>query len=194
MGDTAASTKPTIVLIPGSFIHSSHYIPTLQPLKDAGLSIHVLDPPCYYSKKSNLPTMSDDAAFIAAFVEKLADAGEEVVLVSHSYGGTPASECMKGLSVEERKKQGKKGGVARLAYITAVVPKVGGGLADTLVGGEQIPFEADAVSPGSLSCHVAVESVSSDLVPKSLSLGVLMGSHRMAGCSTHSPKSHSMCA
>lgn len=154
MGDTDASKKPTIVLIPGSFVHSSHYTPTVQPLRDAGISVHVLDPPCFYSKKPTLPTMSDDAAFIASFVEKLADAGEEVVLAAHSYGGTPASECIKGLTVEERKAQGKKGGVVRLAYITAVVPKVGNALAETIAGGEPIPMEVDAVSLGSLPCHV----------------------------------------
>lgn len=143
----SASKKPTIVLIPGSFLHSSHYTPTIQPLHDAGVSIHILDPPCYHSKKpGDLPTMYDDASFISSFVEKLADQGEEVVLVSHSYGGTPTTEGLKGLSVAERRKQGRKGGVVRLAYITAVVPKVGGGLADTMVGGVQVPLEPDAVS------------------------------------------------
>ena len=139
-----SSEKPTIVLIPGSFLHSSHYTPTLQPLMDAGLSIHVLDPPCYYAKKPNLPTMYDDAAFIANYVTQLADQGKEVVLVAHSYGGTPASECIKDLSKEARQRNGKQGGVIRLAYITAVVPKVGSGLAETMVGGAQIPLESDA--------------------------------------------------
>ncbi|KAF3043775.1 hypothetical protein E8E12_010098 [Didymella heteroderae] len=144
-----ATKKPTIVLIPGSFLHSLHYAPTLQPLIDGGISVHVLDPPCYYTKKpGDLPTMYDDASFVATFIENLADQGHEVVLVSHSYGGTPASECMKGvdgcgLSVGARQKQGKRGGVVRLAYMTAVVPKVGGGLADTMVGGVTVPLEAD---------------------------------------------------
>lgn len=151
-----APKKPTIVLIPGSFVHSSHYDPTLQPLRDKGLSIHVLDPPCYHTKKPGPPpTMHDDAAFITDFVEGLADKGEEVVLVSHSYGGTPASECMKGadgsgLSVDARRKVGKRGGMVRLAFVTAVVPKVGGALADTM-GVVEVPMEADEVS---LDCTV----------------------------------------
>lgn len=145
--------QPTIVLIPGSFLHSSHYDPTLQPLRDKTLSIHVLDPPCYHTKKPGPPpTMLDDAAFITDFVESLADRGEQVVLVSHSYGGTPASECMKGrdgsgLSVDARRKAGKSGGIVRLAFVTAVVPKVSSGLADTM-GVVKVPMEADEVSLG----------------------------------------------
>ena len=143
--------KPIVVLIPGSFLHSSHYTPTLQPLIDAGLSIHVLNPPCYYAKKPGPPpTMYDDASFIANFVEGLADKGEEVVIVSHSYGGTPASEAVKGLTVAERRKKGKEGGVVRLAFVTAVVPKVGGGLADTM-GVVEVPMEVDEVSWCALS-------------------------------------------
>lgn len=89
--------------------------------------------------------MYDDATHVASFITRLADAGEEVVLVAHSYGGTPASECMSGLSVESRRKEGKEGGVRRLGYVTAVVPKVGGGLAETMVGGVQVPLEPDEV-------------------------------------------------
>lgn len=143
----ASPRKPTVVLIPGSFINSAYYTPTIQPLRDAGVTVHLLDPPCYYSKKPGPPpTMYDDASFIASFVSKLADASEEIVLVAHSYGGAPASESLAGLSLLERQKHGKPGGVVRLAYITAVVPKVGNGLADTMIGGIQVPLEVDEVS------------------------------------------------
>lgn len=126
-------------------MHSSHYTPTLQPLIDAGIKVHILDPPCYYTKKPGpVPTMQDDASFIAAFVSQLADAGEHIVLVSHSYGGTPSSESVAGLSASERAKNGKPGGIVRLAYITAVVPKQGNGLAETMTGGMQVPLEPDS--------------------------------------------------
>lgn len=152
-----ASKKPAIVLVPGSFCHSSHYAPGLKPLQDAGVSVHILDPPTYHSKKTgDLPTLHDDASFIAKTVEKLADQGEEVVLVAHSYGGTPASESIKGLSVSERKEQGKPGGVVRLAYISAVVPKVGEGMGETMVGGVQVPLEPDEVSVSMLKCETDI--------------------------------------
>lgn len=136
--------NPTIVLVPGSFCHSSLYIPTLQPLIASGHKIHILDPPCFYSKKPGpAPTMRDDASFIAAFVTQLADAGERIVLAAHSYGGVPSSQSIKGLSLSERAWEGKQGGVVRLAFVTAVVPKQGSTLPETLGGGVPVPVEVD---------------------------------------------------
>jgi hypothetical protein len=43
-----------------------------------------------------------------------------------------------------REAQGKKGGVVRLAYLTAVVPKVGDNLVATIAGGAP-PMEPDEV-------------------------------------------------
>jgi pimeloyl-ACP methyl ester carboxylesterase len=78
--------------------------------------------------------MYDDAEYIAELATELADQGKDIVLMSHSYGGTPASQSMKGLSRSERAKAGKKGGVVRLAYMTALVPEegvpAGGAMAD----------------------------------------------------------------
>ena len=76
--------------------------------------------------------MADDAAFLAGEIAKLADAGARVVVISHSYGGIPATECVKGLSVKERRAEGKEGGVVRLGYMTALVPEVGQAAQDVL--------------------------------------------------------------
>ena len=76
-------------------------------------------------KKPGLPSVADDAAAIKQTVNKFADEGKDVVLIAHSYGGTPTSESIKGVSKVEREKEGKKGGVVRVAYMTALVPAVG---------------------------------------------------------------------
>lgn len=71
------------------------------------------------------PSMYDDAAHIHAVVSGLADEGRDVVIVAHSYGGTPVSESLKGLSKTDRQKNEKQGGVVRVGYIAALVPAVG---------------------------------------------------------------------
>lgn len=76
--------------------------------------------------------MYDDAAFIAKEVQVLVDKGKDVVLICHSYGGTPASQSTKGLSKAERLAEGKDGGIVRLAYMTAVVPTLGASAQDVL--------------------------------------------------------------
>lgn len=78
--------------------------------------------------------MYDDAAQIAQVVEKLADEGKEVIVLGHSYGGVPVTESVKGLSKEERQKQGKKGGIIWLAYMTCLVPEYGANAASVLAG------------------------------------------------------------
>ena len=65
----------------------------------------------------------------------------------------PASQAMKRLSKYERAKAGKKGGVVRLAYMTAVVPAegvaAGGALADPdapqQTTGAMVPDEVCAI-------------------------------------------------
>ncbi|KAH8728951.1 Alpha/Beta hydrolase protein [Phaeosphaeriaceae sp. PMI808] len=138
---------PTLVLVPGSFGSSEMYDPVVLPLRQRGYDIHVLDPPCYprgYKKGAPAPSMYDDARFISEYITGIADkTGNNVVLLAHSYGGTPASESLEHVTAFKRSAQGKKGGVVRIAYITAVVPQVGGSPATTLNAGSFPPLEAD---------------------------------------------------
>ncbi len=84
------ATYPTVVLVPGSFVYSSMYEPLLVPLREKGYTTYSLDPPCYpksYKENSPAPTMFDDAKFIHDFIEKLADKGQELLILAASYGG-----------------------------------------------------------------------------------------------------------
>lgn len=133
MSTTAHSTE--LVIVPGSFSSSKLYDVMVDPLRAKGYTVHVLDPPCYpesYKKGTPSPSMYDDAAFVNAFVTKLADQGKDIVLMAHSYGGVPTSQSLKGVTKKERAEQGKKGGVVRAAYITSIVPKIGENLATVI--------------------------------------------------------------
>jgi hypothetical protein len=46
--------------------------------------------------------------------------------------GIPATQSLDGISKAARSAQGKKGGVVRLAYLTALAPKLGDNLASTI--------------------------------------------------------------
>ena len=87
------------------------------------------------------PTMYDDASFVAKEVQVLVGEGKNVILICHSYGGTPTSQSTKGLSRAERQAEGKEGGIVRLAYMTAVVPALGASAQDVLADlPAQLPF------------------------------------------------------
>ncbi|KAF2847040.1 alpha/beta-hydrolase [Plenodomus tracheiphilus IPT5] len=142
------SESPVLVLVPGSFSTVDMYNPLVEPLREKGYTIHVLQPPCYPANwkagtTTPAPGLADDAKFVNDFVEKIANEGNEVVLLAHSYGGVPASECLKGITAKERTAQGKKGGVVRIAYMTCVIPRVGENLGTVMAAGQGaiIPIE-----------------------------------------------------
>ncbi|KAJ9612416.1 hypothetical protein H2200_004013 [Cladophialophora chaetospira] len=124
-------SKPSILLVPGSFVFPHYYNHIFDAVRAKGYEIRGLHNPTVglgtlQGRPGKPPTMYDDASFIAEEVEKLADEGKDVILIGHSYAGIPVSQCAEGLGKEERKKQGKPGGLVNLAYLTCLVPPVGG--------------------------------------------------------------------
>lgn len=130
-------SKPYILLSTGSFAPPAFYDPLAEEVRSHGydfkaLHLRSVGLGAGQGREGPPPTMYDDAALIAGEIEALADAGREVILMAHSYGGIPATESTKGLSVRERQKQGKKGGLVRLAYNTVLLTTPGKAAADVL--------------------------------------------------------------
>lgn len=69
-------------------------------------------------------SMLDDADVIKRSVEAVTATGKEVVVVCHSYGGTPTTQALAGI----------KGGVKRVVYLAAIVPRVGESNNDAMTG------------------------------------------------------------
>jgi alpha-beta hydrolase superfamily lysophospholipase len=128
------SHELAIIFVPGSFSPAAIYAPLAEAVKTQGLDITVVELATVGKKPGPNPTMYDDTAVIAAEVKKHVDQGKDVILIAHSYGGIPATEATKGLSKAEREGEGKKGGVIRLAYLTALVPAVGMAAGQSLKG------------------------------------------------------------
>jgi alpha-beta hydrolase superfamily lysophospholipase len=129
------ASHPAVVIVPGSFVpaHIYHASGFVDKLKAAGYdTVEVIDLATVGQPKEQIPSMADDAALVAAALEKLTEQGKDVLLMPHSYGGIPASEGMKGYAKSQRVKEGKTGGVVAILYVTSVVPKVGESTADTL--------------------------------------------------------------
>lgn len=133
-------SKPTIIIVNGSFSPSPLYVKTTTLLQNDGYKVIVADYPSIGNRDPKpAATMEDDAAYVNDLLQKLADQDEDIVVVAHSYGGVPASEGIKGLAKSIRQKEGKSGGVVRILYVAALVPEIGQGLAD-LMGTEPAPF------------------------------------------------------
>lgn len=147
-----ASTKPTIILIPGSFCSGAlQWDPVIDKLHEAGydaqsLELQTVSPPSTAPPK----TMLDDAAHIHGVIEALADNGKDVVVVMSSYGGIPATQAVKGLTQKERQEQGKKGGVRRLVYVSSLLINEGQSSFDSFA-----PFSVPTETHGFLKKSVS---------------------------------------
>lgn len=123
-------SKPSILLAPHSFGLPEFYDPIFDAVRAKGYDIRGLHLPssglrALEGRPGEPATMYDDAAYIAKEVETLADAGKNVVVIGHSYGGVPVTQSCEGLSKEERQKQGKSGGLVHLAFMSSPIAPIG---------------------------------------------------------------------
>jgi pimeloyl-ACP methyl ester carboxylesterase len=81
--------------------------------------------------------MMEDADVVRRAAQTLLSLGREVIVVPHSYGGTPTTQGLANLVVDGRT-------VKRIVYMTAVVPKIGQSNVDAL------PFPLPAATGGYL--------------------------------------------
>ncbi|GKT46684.1 uncharacterized protein ColSpa_06865 [Colletotrichum spaethianum] len=133
-----AATLPTIVFTPGAW-----HGPWAFDLVRAGLTLKG-----YESEAITLPSvgadpatvgLEEDAAVLRSTLETLADAGKEIVLVVHSYGGMVGSNAIEGLGYQQRAANNETGGVIMLMYLTAFAAPNGTSLLDML-SGEYLPW------------------------------------------------------
>ncbi|RSL62698.1 hypothetical protein CEP53_004681 [Fusarium sp. AF-6] len=123
-------SRPSLIIVPGASGLPEFYDSFIKAVTERGYDIKALHLPSVGlmtgAREGPLPTMYEDAELIAKHVRELADRGNDVILVTHSYGGTPATESVKGLTKKDRQKQGLEGGIIGIAYMTSLVPNVGG--------------------------------------------------------------------
>ncbi|CAH0019239.1 unnamed protein product [Clonostachys rhizophaga] len=121
-------SQPSIILLPGSFVRAELYFPLRDTVQARGIDMHVpelLTVRQGHNDTRTPPSMYDDAAMIVSEVEKLADVGKDVIVVSHSYSGIPLTQAGGSLSKKKRRAKGKSGGLVGLGYITSMVPALG---------------------------------------------------------------------
>lgn len=137
-----ASTRPTIVLIPGLFGTGERYYSRLVPhLEATGFAIVIAELPSLNPKEPDEVTAQKDVDHVREtyLLPLIGDKHNDLVIVAHSYGGVVAPAAAVGLSKNERVAQGLKGGVIGLILISGVITNEGQSLRDA-VGGELAPW------------------------------------------------------
>ena len=116
--------KPTVVWVPGLLHTPEHYQPMIFALAEVSIPSLSFSLP---NVGAGAPTAApyDDLKKLRTMLEGLVDEGKEVLLISHSYGGVPACQAIRGLQKSERVKFGQPGGIIRIVFMGAFVLKEG---------------------------------------------------------------------
>ncbi|CEI62218.1 hypothetical protein FVEN_g10284 [Fusarium venenatum] len=163
-----SSPKPRIVLAAGAWHLASCYDALREALHSRGWKTDSVD---YPSVGAEPPTkgLDDDAAALRSVIERLADDGEQIVLVVHSYGGLVGANAVKGLGYHQRREQGLPGGVIMYVYMAAFVAPIGASIRQ-MFGGEFLPWmrlEEGRVHPENPK-EIFYHDVSGEALTKSL--------------------------
>ncbi|KAI1336623.1 Alpha/beta hydrolase fold-1 [Xylariaceae sp. FL0016] len=124
-----ADRKPVLVFCPGAWCTPLYFEPTISILEAAGYTCVAVSLPSVgsESRSQDSPPVStglqaDAGAVRRTLLEQL-DAGHDVVLVAHSYGGIVSSEAVRGLDAASR--GAGTPAVRHLVYVAALLLDVG---------------------------------------------------------------------
>ena len=117
-------TVPIIVIVPGACQPPPLYVPFAKALETRSLPSSIIPTPSC-GASPGLKDFSADVTLIRDTVSKHLDAGKDVVVLMHSYGGIPGSAALKGLGKSERNKHGQGRGVLRLIYVCSFALREG---------------------------------------------------------------------
>lgn len=127
------AAKPVVVFVPGAWHQPICFSPVMKLLEAAGYETKGVKLASVGAPEP-LKDFQPDVEAIRQTMRPFIDAGKDVLLVVHSYGGVIGSDAVRGLDKATREKEGKQGGVAHLYYCCAFVLPEGMSLMDALQG------------------------------------------------------------
>ncbi|ETN45237.1 uncharacterized protein HMPREF1541_10114 [Cyphellophora europaea CBS 101466] len=123
-------SKPTIVTVHGAWHSPAHFEPLARILRQHGYTVVSVSLPSVVDRGTTpLEDPRDDIRAVRDVVVQILDAGDDVVLVPHSYGGIPASSAVRALDSRSRSAAGKSTSVIGVAAISAYVAREGDDIA-----------------------------------------------------------------
>ncbi|KAL9034181.1 MAG: hypothetical protein Q9214_007161 [Letrouitia sp. 1 TL-2023] len=135
----ADNSKPVCVIVPGAWHPESAYADLINHFNDNGYPVVTARLPSFNTDSPSVSTCAADSDAVAQVLLSLIEEGKDIFVLNHSYGGIPGGGAAHGLSKVALQKQGKKGGVIGLVYMSAFVVPEGLSLVEYL-GGQHPPY------------------------------------------------------
>ena len=140
-----SSRKPAIVLVSGAWCVPEHYEALTRALEVADFAVHVPPKPTCSGARPPTASYADDVEHIRKVVAALVEAGEDVIMLMHSYGGEVGTDAVRDLTASSRRAQGLPGGVVHLLYLCAYMLTQGRCVMDVVQEGGGTEVLASAV-------------------------------------------------
>ena len=139
--------KPTVVWVPGLLHTPAHFQPIVSALAKVSIPSVTVSVPNIGARAATAAPY-DDVKTVRTTLQELVDEGKEVLVISHSYGGVPACQAVRGLEKSLRVKVGQPGGIIRIVFMAAFVIQEGESLWTFMNGQLPPPWARREVSMG----------------------------------------------
>ncbi|KAJ5159299.1 uncharacterized protein N7500_008950 [Penicillium coprophilum] len=130
--------NPVFVFVPGAWHTADTFDVVRDLMHKRGLATKAISTPSVGACSPD-QGLHADIEYTHAVLKHMVEAGHQVVLVNHSYGGMVGSAAVEGLGYAQRCKAGLSGGVLMVVWLAAFVTPKGKSLMDML-GGNLLPW------------------------------------------------------
>ncbi|KAI0155008.1 Alpha/beta hydrolase fold-1 [Xylariaceae sp. FL1272] len=155
---SATPTKPLIFFVPGAWHNSKCFSHVRRELESRGFETAATDLASVGSTDGNVGLL-DDAQKVREALRPHIEAGKNVIVFAHSFGGFVSSNAVYDLGDAQRKTEGKEGGVKMLLFLASAFVGKGQSLASAF-GGEppacwdlSVPGQVGVIEPENTFYH-----------------------------------------
>ncbi|KAJ5663659.1 hypothetical protein N7507_004390 [Penicillium longicatenatum] len=114
-----SKTLPSVVLVPGAWTAPKAYQKLIDALEAKTFEVHCPALPTNNGQQPPNSTFDADIQTVREAVQRLVDAGQEVIMLMHSYGGIAGTSGIRNLTRKDRQARSLPGGVVSLVYAAA---------------------------------------------------------------------------
>jgi pimeloyl-ACP methyl ester carboxylesterase len=124
---------PSIVFVHGAWHSPEWFDATISILEPLGYKCVTVAMPAV-GREVPVTSLDEDIEAVRATVMKELDAGQDVIINAHSWAGIPVNSALDGLSKAERKRDGKKGAVVKMTFVSSFILPEDTSLLDSIGG------------------------------------------------------------
>lgn len=114
-------SKPVLVFLPGAFHGPAIFTAVAERLETNGYDCICLSLLAVVEQNA-VKDLNPDIEQVRKTITEIAEKGQEVMLIAHSWSGIVASGAVEGLSKKEREARSQRGGIVKVVFLCAFVP------------------------------------------------------------------------